>query len=461
MTMAKKILGDNPFAEAAASEPAATGDESLKSAEADVPTSSASAAESADAGMDASDETARDNDGRSNDGRDEAPSAVAETADPVPLPTPPLAEPLDVAVSTAEDSGQRVPDAATPEAIPGFGDADDGAADVVLGGEAAVPPGDYGPPIVSVLPSASERASEFRELERRVNAHATPVFPIERRRRLPMEFLWKRFRRYAMRNRSAAVDDFGRDPVYAANAEPFLDFLCRHYFRVDVEGVDNVPDTGRVLMVANHSGMLPYDGAMIMHVMHKEHPIRRDVRPLLDDYVFHAPYVGTFINRLGAVRACQSNAERLLERDQAIVVFPEGLKGVSKLYRQRYRLQRFGRGGYIKLALRTRSPIVPVAVVGAEEAHPILAKTTWLARPMGLPYLPLTPTFPLLGPLGLLPLPVKWHIRFGSPIDLPGEYSPEVARDRLLVNRLSDSVRSRIQEMVDSVRSHRKTVLFR
>ncbi|WP_428263925.1 lysophospholipid acyltransferase family protein [Haliangium sp.] len=347
----------------------------------------------------------------------------------------------------AEDTA---PDAATPY------DGDD----FFLGGEAAVPPGEYGPPIVSVLPPLSERSGEFRELERRVQARVSPVFPIEHRRRLPMAFLWKRYRRYAMRNRSARVDDFGRDPVYAARIEALLDLLYSRWFRVETRGIENVPDTGRALLVGNHSGMLPYDGVMVMYAMHSDHPARRDVRPLVEDFVFHFPYVGTFINRIGGVRACQSNAERLLGRDEVIVVFPEGLKGVGKLWRQRYQLQRFGRGGFVKLALRARAPIVPVAIIGAEEAHPILAKFTWPAAPTGLPYLPLTPTFPLLGPLGLLPLPAKWFIHFGEPIDLPGTYGPDAADDRILVNKLADTVRSRIQDMVDQARTQRRSIVF-
>jgi 1-acyl-sn-glycerol-3-phosphate acyltransferase len=358
----------------------------------------------------------------------------------------------------AASAAEATPDADDPDM---YWDSAGEPDDVFLGGEAALPPGEYGSSIHSVLPSRSESTSEFRELERRMRAQVTPAFPIEHGRRLlPMEFLWKRYRRFAMRNRSAQVDDFGRDPVYAARLESLLDFLYVRYFRVETSGIEHVPSRGRALLVANHSGMLPYDGTMVMHAVHREHPARRDVRPLFEDFVFHFPYLGTFINRLGGVRASQSNAERLLGRDEVIVVFPEGLKGVSKLYRQRYQLQRFGRGGFIKLALRTRSPVVPVAILGAEEAHPMLAKITWPSGAVDLPYLPVTPTFPLLGPLGLVPLPSKWYIRFGEPIDLPGEYGPEAAADRILVNKLADTVRSRIQTMVDALRTQRKSVVF-
>ncbi len=329
-----------------------------------------------------------------------------------------------------------------------------------LGGEAVVPPGDYGPPIPSRLPDSEQVSSELRELERRVRAHMTPAFPVEPRRSLPMRFLWKRYRKLAMRDRSDFVDEFGRDPLQAARVAPLLDFLYRQYFRVDAVGLDNVPDHGRALLVANHSGTLPYDGAMVMHAVRSEHASRRDVRPLVEDFVFHFPYLGTFINRIGGVRACQENATRLLERDQLVVVFPEGVKGVGKLYKDRYQLQRFGRGGFVKLALRTRAPIVPVAIVGAEETHPMLSKVTWLAKTLGIPYVPITPTFPLLGPLGLLPLPSKWTIHFGEPIDLPAEYGPEAADDRILVGRLAENVRSRIQSMIGTILDDRRSVLL-
>jgi 1-acyl-sn-glycerol-3-phosphate acyltransferase len=192
----------------------------------------------------------------------------------------------------------------------------------------------------------------------------------------------------------------------------------------------------------------------------RESEAHREVRPLVEDFVFHFPYLGTFMNRIGGVRACQENAERLLEDDQVVAVFPEGIKGIGKLYKERYRLQRFGRGGFIKLALRTGAPIVPVAIMGAEEIHPMMAKVTWLARSFGAPYLPITPTFPLLGPLGLLPLPTKWTIRFGPPQTMADRHGAEAAADRLLVHRLSEGVRGSIQEMLDDLLGRRKSVLF-
>jgi 1-acyl-sn-glycerol-3-phosphate acyltransferase len=264
----------------------------------------------------------------------------------------------------------------------------------------------------------------------------------------------------AMRDRSDVVDEFGRDPNIAARFDPVLDFLYERYFRVETEGMGHIPTDGRALIVANHSGTLPYDGAMIMYAVRKEHEARRAVRPLVEDFVFHFPYLGTLMNRIGGVRACQENAERLLREDQLVAVFPEGIKGVGKLYTQRYQLQRFGRGGFVKLALGCDSPIIPTAVVGAEEIHPMLTKITWLAKSIGIPYLPVTPTFPLLGPVGLVPLPTKWFIAFGEPLYFNAEYGTEAANDRILVNKLAEQVRQKIQEMIDALLKKRESVFF-
>jgi 1-acyl-sn-glycerol-3-phosphate acyltransferase len=253
----------------------------------------------------------------------------------------------------------------------------------------------------------------------------------------------------------------GRDPAIAARFAPAHDFLYRRYFRTTTVGIENVPRAGRAILVANHSGALPYDALMLMRALEREHPARRRLRPLIEDDVFHFPYLGTFLNRMGAVRAHPSNAERLLGEEELVAVFPEGIQGIGKLYRDRYRLQRFGRGGFVKLALRTGSPIIPVAIVGAEEATPMVAKVTWLARAMGLPHLPVTPTFPLFGPAGLLPLPSKWTIRFGPPVDLHGEHGPGGAEDRLLVARLAESVRTQIQEMIDDLLASRGSSAYR
>jgi 1-acyl-sn-glycerol-3-phosphate acyltransferase len=163
------------------------------------------------------------------------------------------------------------------------------------------------------------------------------------------------------------------------------------------------------------------------------------------------------MSRIGGVRACPENAERLLAKESLVAVFPEGVKGIGKLYRDRYRLQRFGRGGFIRLCLRTGTPLVPCAVVGAEEASPLLYRDETVSKMLGLPYLPVTPTFPLLGPLGLLPAPTKWRIRFGEPIRFDG-HGAEAAEDPVLVGRLAERVRAGIQRMLDELLTERKNV---
>lgn len=330
--------------------------------------------------------------------------------------------------------------------------------DVYLGGEAAVStsgddqPSDGSEHWYSSLDESAEADAPMREIERRVETGRTPVYPLDARRRVPMEFVWKRWRALAMRGRSDVVDDFGRDPIATARWEWVLDFLYSRWFRVEATGIGHVPAHGPALLVANHAGSLPYDSAMVMHAIRRDHPARRDVRPLVEDAVFHLPWLGPLMNRIGGVRACPENAERLIAKGEVVAVFPEGLKGMGKLWRDRYRLQRFGRGGFVKLALRTGAPIIPVAVVGAEEALPLLGRVTWFARSVGIPYVPITPTFPWLGPLGMVPLPSKWRIAFGAPLDLTAEYGPDAADDRLLVGRLSEQVRGQVQAMVDGLR---------
>ncbi len=276
---------------------------------------------------------------------------------------------------------------------------------------------------------------------------------------LSTDFYLRKWGRMGMRNRSEEVDDFGFDPVYEQKVRPLFNFLYERYFRIECEGIEKVPAEGRCLLVANHSGTLPYDGAMIKTAVKREHPQARDVRWLAEDFIFHFPFLGAFSNRVGAVRACQENAERLLRQEALVAVFPEGVKGIGKLYKERYRLQRFGRGGFIKLCLRTGTPIVPVAVMGAEETNPMLARLEVFSKALGLPYIPITATFPLLGPLGLAPAPTKWRIVFGDPMSFEG-YGPEAADDEILVGRLAERVRGAIQGMLDHVVGERRSVWF-
>jgi len=270
-----------------------------------------------------------------------------------------------------------------------------------------------------------------------------------------LSFYGSKLGQLGMRLHSEEVDPFGYDAVYWEKIEPFFRLLFESYWRVEVQGLQNIPDQGRVLLVTNHSGTLPYDGAMLKVAIENHHPSGRSVRFLTEDFVFHFPFLGTFINRIGGVRACPDNAKRLLQNEQLVVVFPEGVKGIGKLFRDRYKLQRFGRGGFIKLALHTQSPIIPVAIIGAEEIHPMLARLSWMARPLGLPYLPVTPTFPWLGPLGAIPLPSKWMIRFGEPISF-SQYSSKDAEDLLTVMKLSEQVRNNIQKMVHQLLKERE-----
>lgn len=252
-------------------------------------------------------------------------------------------------------------------------------------------------------------------------------------------------------------DAFGRDPAFEQTLKPFFDFMYYKYWRVETHGLENLPSAGRALLVGNHSGTLPWDGSMIRLAVTNDHPAGRDVRFLVEDFVYYLPFVGTFMYRIGGVRASQENAERLLNTDHLVAVFPEGVKGLGKYFSQRYHLQRFGRGGFIKLAIRTDSPIIPVAVIGAEEIHPLLFKSSLLAKPLGIPYVPFTPTLPLLGPLGFIPLPSKWSIYFGKPIDL-SVYGKEVLDDELEIHRLSERVRQTIQNLVTDALKRRRSV---
>lgn len=243
-------------------------------------------------------------------------------------------------------------------------------------------------------------------------------------------------------------DEWGFDEEYAEIVYPFFDFLYRYWWRVEVTGVTNVPSHGRALMVANHAGSIfPFDATMIGLGIMKEHPLPRWSRALVLDWAFELPFVGLFLRRVGGVPARTDNAIRLLNQDELVMVFPEGIKGTGKPFSERYRLARFGRGGFVRMALETGAPIVPVAVVGSEEIYPKLGESGTLARLTGAPFFPLTPTFPWLGPLGLLPLPSRWRIHYCEPIDL-SEYGPEAADDKPLVFDLTEQVRETIQEAI-------------
>ncbi len=250
------------------------------------------------------------------------------------------------------------------------------------------------------------------------------------------------------------LPDGGHDPRFLERAAPLLEFLWSHYFRVRLLGIENVPSTGAALLVGNHSGGIPYDGAMLLYALYRNHPGHRRLRPLVANFVFRAGWMANVVARIGGVRASTETAIPLLSAGELVAVFPEGLKGVGKLYRERYRLARFGRGGFVRLARQAQVPLLPVAVVGAEEIHPVIAKITRLAEPLGLPYIPITPTFPWLGPFGLLPLPSKWTIQIGAPI------SPPAVGDDAGTTRVAETVRTAIDGMIADLLAERRSILF-
>jgi 1-acyl-sn-glycerol-3-phosphate acyltransferase len=276
---------------------------------------------------------------------------------------------------------------------------------------------------------------------------------------LTSNYYRQRWGRHSMRSHVGGVDDFGLDPAFETRVSKGLEFLFRYYFRADVNGVDNVPGQGRALIVANHSGALPLDGLMLRQAIRLKHPDKRELRWLSEDYTFYLPFIGVGMNRLGAVRACQENARRLLSQDHLVAAFPEGTEGIKKLYSERYRLQRFGRGGFVRLAIQSQSPMIPCAIIGGEETNPILYRFDNLSKLVGLEYLPITPTFPFLGPLGLIPAPTKWRIRFGEPISV-SEYGPEAAADHVLVAELSEKVQRSIQRLIDDGLTARRGIFF-
>jgi len=244
------------------------------------------------------------------------------------------------------------------------------------------------------------------------------------------------------------VDDFGFDPELTEKIlMPLLRPMWRRYWRVDWRGLSNVPSKGAAMLVPNHAGTVPVDAMVLKFGILDGHPAHRHVRLLAADLAFRLPIVAPLARKIGATLACDEDATRLLRAGELLAVFPEGYKGVGKGWRNRYRLQRFGRGGFVELALRTRVPIVPVAIVGSEEIYPMIADLRPLARMAGLPYFPVTPFFPWMGPLGLIPLPSKWIIEFGKPI--PTDHYPEDAwQDAMLVFDLADQVRDTIQQML-------------
>lgn len=253
-----------------------------------------------------------------------------------------------------------------------------------------------------------------------------------------------------------AVDEYGFDQeiterFFMAALRP----IAQRWFRIEVRGVENIPTEGGALVVSNHSGTIPVDGLMTMVSVHDH--TGRFLRPLGADLVFSLPIVSALARKGGATLACSEDAERMLSGGELVGVWPEGFKGIGKPYADRYKLQRFGRGGFVSAALRTGVPIVPLSVVGAEEIYPLVGNVPSLARLLGVPYIPITPLFPLLGPLGLVPLPSKWLLEFGEPIRTD-EYDGAAADDPMLVFNVTDQVRETIQQTLYTLLMKRESV---
>ena len=252
------------------------------------------------------------------------------------------------------------------------------------------------------------------------------------------------------------LDPFGLDRELFERATPLLDFLYSSWWRVAPRGIENVPAAGPVIVVANHGGALAWDALVLRLALLRDHPAHRDVRPLLDEHALRAPIAGSIASRLGAVPATPENALVLLLGGGATAVFPEGSRVARRPWTQRYRIDRFGRGGFAKLALRAGAAIVPCAIVGSEETSTPFARPGWFAEALGLPFLTAAPAMPL-APLELIPLPSRWSLRFGEAID-PHAAGPDGASDPARVLELTERTRASLQQMLDEDVAARRSV---
>lgn len=256
------------------------------------------------------------------------------------------------------------------------------------------------------------------------------------------------------------VDVAGLDPEFTERVVyPLVRLLYDKWFHVEFKGAENLPTDGPALLVANHSGTIALDGLILQYAVHRNTDPHRFLRPLAADLVFSLPVIGDLTRKTGGTLASSEDAARLLADGELVGVFPEGFKGVGKGWSQRYRLQRFGRGGFVATAIRAGVPIIPISIVGAEEAYPMIADIPPLARAIGAPYFPVTPTFPLLGLLGLIPLPSRWIIEVDKPI--PTEHlGVEKADDPMEVFEITDRVRERIQSRLYALLRERGRTFF-
>jgi 1-acyl-sn-glycerol-3-phosphate acyltransferase len=252
-----------------------------------------------------------------------------------------------------------------------------------------------------------------------------------------------------------AVDEFGFDPEFNSRVLiPIARFFYQRWFRVQIRGLEHVPANGPALVVANHSGTLPMDAVMLQAGLHDEHPARRNLRLLGADLLYEIPLLASVARKGGHTRASPANADALLRAGELVGVFPEGFKGIGKPFTERYHLQRFGRGGFAATAIRADVPLVPCAIVGAEEIYPMIGNAKPIADLLRLPYFPITPTFPWLGPLGAVPLPSNWIIEFCPPVE-PNCYHPGAETDPAVVADLSGRVRGTIQRKLDDLLDER------
>ncbi|QKE83696.1 lysophospholipid acyltransferase family protein [Arthrobacter sp. NEB 688] len=364
---------------------------------------------------------------------------VADPAAPTASATPPART-----RRRAADPAPAAP-ATTPPAAPPL------AAVPPLDPTSAAAPGRTGLPVPDVADLLDALVVGLR-----VAAEAAGIAPEDVERRVAQVLAYLRRRVEG----DYEVDDFGYDEHFTENVfYPMLRPLYRHWFRVEVRGIENIPAEGGALVVSNHSGTVALDSLMVQLAIHDEHPAHRTMRALGADLVFRTPFVGTTARRSGSTLAASEDAARLFGRGELVGVFPEGFKGTGKPFSERYKLQRFGRGGFVSAALAAGVPIVPCSVVGAEETFPIIGNMGSLARLLGLPYAPVTPTFPWLGPLGMIPLPSKWIIEFGAPIDTSG-HDEGAADDPMLVFDLTDQVRETIQQTLYTLLMQRRSVFF-
>lgn len=254
------------------------------------------------------------------------------------------------------------------------------------------------------------------------------------------------------------IDEFGFDAHFQEKVwlpiwRPFFE----NWFRVEVIGAENIPSDGSALIVSNHAGVLPMDGMMTMVAVHDH--AGRNLRMLAADLAMGVPVVAPIARRVGATLANAADAEALLTSNEIVAVWPEGFKGLGKPFGDRYRLQRFGRGGFVSTAVAAGAPIIPLSVVGSEEIYPKIGEVPALARLLGLPYMPITPTFPLMGLLGAMPLPTKWIMEFGKPIET-AEFGPDAADDPMVVFEITDQVRETIQNTLYRNLARRGSVFF-